>query len=110
MAPGHRQLVGVRIWVPFPEYVQVEEAASANSFAVPLRSIASLRADCRRSAGRARRPAHPGYRQNRVLHCWFLANSAAKMAPPFFSRSGRTKSDALRSWANLLAPAAGTMI
>ena len=27
--------------------------------------LCSLRADCRRSAGRARGPAHPGYRQNR---------------------------------------------
>jgi len=43
MANEHRQLVGVRLWVPSPEYVEVEEAASANPFAVPMRSIASLR-------------------------------------------------------------------
>jgi signal transduction histidine kinase/CheY-like chemotaxis protein len=43
VANERRQLVGVRLWVPSPEYVQVEEAASANPFAVPLRSIASLR-------------------------------------------------------------------
>jgi signal transduction histidine kinase/CheY-like chemotaxis protein len=43
MANEHRQLVGIRLWVPSPEYVEVEEAASANPFAVPMRSIASLR-------------------------------------------------------------------
>jgi two-component system, cell cycle sensor histidine kinase and response regulator CckA len=43
MANERRQLVGVRLWVPSSEYVQVEEAASANPFAVPVRSIASLR-------------------------------------------------------------------
>ncbi len=43
IANEHRQLVGVRLWVPSPEYVQVEEAASANPFEVSMRSIASLR-------------------------------------------------------------------
>jgi signal transduction histidine kinase/ActR/RegA family two-component response regulator len=43
IANERRQLTGIRLWVPSPEYVQVEEAASADPFAVPMRSIASLR-------------------------------------------------------------------
>ena len=43
IANQNRQLVGVRLWVPSPNFVQVEEAASANPFVVPTRSIASLR-------------------------------------------------------------------
>jgi hypothetical protein len=42
-ANSRRQLTGVAIWSPAIEDIQVEQAAPADVFALPLRSIASLR-------------------------------------------------------------------
>jgi PAS domain S-box-containing protein len=39
----HRQLVGVELWVPFAQSIQVDEAPLPDVFAVPAQSIASLR-------------------------------------------------------------------
>ena len=38
-----RQLTGIQLWVPSPQYIAVEEAAPADPFSVATRSIASLR-------------------------------------------------------------------
>ena len=51
-----------------------------------------LRADCRQSAGRARWPAHPGYRQNRpqkAPHGDRQDSKAFLSQPSFLSRLGR---------------------
>jgi PAS domain S-box-containing protein len=42
-ANSRRQLTGIEIWSPTLEDVQVEQAAPTNLFALPMRSIASLR-------------------------------------------------------------------
>jgi PAS domain S-box-containing protein len=39
----HRQLIGVELWVPFAQSIQVDEAPLPDVFAVPAQSIASLR-------------------------------------------------------------------
>jgi len=38
-----RQLIGVQLWVPSAQFVEVEEAEPANPFTVPLQPIAGLR-------------------------------------------------------------------
>ncbi len=45
IANKERELVGIRLWVPSdtPDYVQVEQAAPADPFAVAERTVASLR-------------------------------------------------------------------
>jgi len=42
IANERRKLTGVQLWVPSAEFVQVEEAAPADPFALPARSLASL--------------------------------------------------------------------
>jgi hypothetical protein len=64
-------------------------AALARMFHTPLYG---LRADCRQSAGRARWPAHPGYRQNRpqkAPHGDRQDSKAFLSQPSFLSRLGR---------------------
>jgi len=39
---GERKLTGIRLWVPSPEFVQIEQTPPKNPFDVPARSIASL--------------------------------------------------------------------
>ena len=61
----------------------------ARMFHTPLYG---LRADCRQSAGRARWPAHPGYRQNRpqkAPHGDRQDSKAFLSQPSFLSRLGR---------------------
>jgi len=43
IANERRQLMGVRLWVPSPDFVRVEEPALEDPFSVPVQSIGSLR-------------------------------------------------------------------
>ena len=43
VANEKRQLTGIQLWVAAPEFVEIEEAAPADPYRVPARSIASLR-------------------------------------------------------------------
>jgi signal transduction histidine kinase/CheY-like chemotaxis protein len=91
IANGHRQLTGIRVWVPAPEFVQLEEAASADPFAVPIRSIASLRqfstllAFSRRTrvAGVVlhHAPGHYAYIQDGAESLQVLSRDLAPLAP-----------------------------
>ena len=38
-----RQLIGIHLWVPSTQYIAIEEAAPGDPFAIPMRSLASLR-------------------------------------------------------------------
>lgn len=40
---ARRQLTGIELWIPLPQMIQVEQAAPADLFALPHRSIGSLR-------------------------------------------------------------------